>query len=151
MLLQHLSRFVIEICAPAAVFCWPTRWPRLHIAPCCSTLIQHYSTTRFSVLMTSLPRYVDRSASMLQMSSVSCLGIQLRLHRRVHVSSRCSSRRNGNSLAALGACSRYRPIRFRGVKSARVAFPTARLHSLQANAMSGRSDARYASLADTLC
>ena len=37
------------------------------------------------------------------------------------------------------------------VKSARVAFPTARLHSLQANAMSGRSDARYASLADTLC
>ena len=36
------------------------------------------------------------------------------------------------------------------VRSARVPFPSVRLHSLQANAMSSRSDARYASLADTL-
>ena len=40
------------------------------------------------------------------------------------------------SPTTLGACSRHRPIRFRRVCSARVAFPTARLHSLHANAMS---------------
>ena len=40
------------------------------------------------------------------------------------------------SPTTLGACSKYRPIRFRRVCSARVAFPTARLHSLHAHAMS---------------
>ena len=40
-------------------------------------------------------------------------------------------------------------VRFRCVRSVQVA-PTARLHSLQANAMSGRSPARYASVVDTL-
>ena len=40
------------------------------------------------------------------------------------------------SPTTLGACSKYRPIRFRRVCSARVAFPTARLQSLHANAMS---------------
>ena len=44
------------------------------------------------------------------------------------------------------ACSRCRPIRFRRVGSAHVAFPTARLHALQATAIAGRSDARYANL-----
>ena len=49
------------------------------------------------------------------------------------LSSVCS----GNSHTARGAWSKYRPIRFRRVRSARVAFPIARLHFLQAHAMSG--------------
>ena len=61
-----------------------------------------------------------------------------------------SSSYNKESHTTPSACTRYRPIHPRRVGSARVAFPTARLHSLQANAMSGQSDARYASLADTL-
>ena len=56
----------------------------------------------------------------------------------------------GSSHQARGAWSKYRAIRFKRVKSAGVAFPTARLHSLQSNAISGLSDARHASLADTL-
>ena len=51
---------------------------------------------------------------------------------------------------ARGTWSKYRPIRLKRVRSARVAFPTARLHSLQATAMSGLSDAMYASLADAV-
>ena len=55
-----------------------------------------------------------------------------------------------NSHTALGAYSRYLPIRFRHARSARIVFPTARPDSLHATAMSGRSGAKYASLADTL-
>ena len=65
----------------------------------------------------------------------------------VVTSSSCCS---GNSHTTRGVLSRHRPIRFRRVRSARVAFPAARLHSLQANATSGRSDDKYDNLADTL-
>ena len=46
---------------------------------------------------------------------------------------------NGNSHTALGAFSRYRPIRC--VRSVRVALPTARLHLMHASAMSSWSAA----------
>ena len=44
-----------------------------------------------------------------------------------------SSRFTGNSYTTRGVLSRYRLTRFRRVRSARVAIPTAQLHSLQAN------------------
>ena len=66
------------------------------------------------------------------------------------ISTMLSSCCNGNSHTVHGVTSRYRPTRFRRARPARVAFLIARLHSLHANAMSGLSDATYASLADTL-
>ena len=50
---------------------------------------------------------------------------------------------NGNRHTTVGACSRYRSTRFRRVRSAR-------LHSSQASAMSGRSGATCANPADTV-
>ena len=57
---------------------------------------------------------------------------------------------SGNSHTAQGVWIMHRPKRPRRVRSARDAFPTARLHSLQANAMPGPPDVTYGSLADTL-
>ena len=137
---QRLSRFVRELRSPALVSCWPTQWPRSHITSCCGTRTQHCCHG-------ALPR----RASILQMSSVSCSCIRLHLHLRVHHLLRCSLRpATGTSRTTLDACSRYRPIRCRRVRSARVAFPTAQTHSLHASAMSGRSATRYTSLADAL-
>ena len=142
--MQRLSRFVRELRVPALEVRRSTRWPHLYMTPCCGTLTRHYSTTRLSASTIRLPRYVDRRASILQKSSVPFSGIQRRLRRRVHHSSRCALRLGtGTTIQLSSACSRYRSTRFRRVRSAR-------LHSSQASAMSGRSGATYASVADTV-
>ena len=133
----HLRR------APALVQCWTTRWLLSHSVPCCGVLTPRCSVTPPSVSTTRLPRCVDRRASTLQMPSVSFSGNQLRQHRGIHRSSRGSLRSAAGTPTRHVACG----ASIRRVKSARVAFLDARVHSLHAKGMSYQSNARYASLA----
>ena len=135
------ASFARGLRVPALVSFWPTPWLHLQIAPCSSTLTQHDSATRLSVSMTRLPRCVDRRSSILQMSSVSFSCTQ----------AATASESPSIIMMPSSSCNETpTPIHFGRVRSARFAFPLARLHSSQANAMPGRSDARNASIADTL-
>ena len=140
--LRRASPRAAAECVRALVQCWSSRWPHSRNVPCRSTPTPRCSVTPPSVSTTRLPRCLDQRVSILQMSRASFSCNRLRHHRRVHRSSRCSLRSAaGTPHTAHGVVSKYRPIRVRRVRSARVAFPTARLHSLQANAMSCRSAA----------
>ena len=145
MPLQHLSRFALELNVQTLVSCWPIRWLHLHSVPCCSILIPRCSSTPLSLWTTMLPRCVDQRASILHMWSVSSLGNWQRQRQRVHRSARCSL------LVAVGTPSTWRVEWVVQYVSDELCphVLLSRLHSLQANSMSGRSDARYASLADT--
>ena len=137
---QHRSRFVLVLRVQALVSCWPTRWPHSHSVPCCSTLTPRCSVTPLSVVTTKLPRCVDQTRKHPPDVERVVFGQPAApASESPSIITMFSSCCNGNSHTARGVWSRHRPVRFRRVRSARVAFPTARLHSLHANAMSSRS------------
>ena len=92
VLLQHPFRFVREPRFPVLVRCCPANSPRSHSVQYCSLLTLRCSATPPFVSTTELPSCVVRCANRHQMLSVVFSDIQLRRHRRVHRSSRCSLR-----------------------------------------------------------
>ena len=109
---------------PALVSCWPVQWPRSHSVPCCGILIRRCSATPPSVSTTTSPKFVAQYARCLQMLIVVFWGMS-----GVTSASECpsivtalSSSCSENSHTARGVWSKYRPFRFKRVRSARVAF-----------------------------
>ena len=100
---------------------------RLHSRPCCSALIRRFSVTILSVWTTRLPKCVVR-----------CAKRPPDVERRVLVNQAASASDSpprvtvlswscgGNSHTRCGAWGRYRPMRFKRVRLAGVAFPSGR-------------------------